>query len=161
MTKVLLVKDETIYNIVPKATEPGFTYLDAPFYYEVADDYPAQIGWKLVNDEFVPPEPVEEAKVIIRVTKAEFGDLFTLQEHAAMNLLRWQIEQMDAADRVNPNNPLVTAQVIFQKFDLPAEFIELSHPTTEMGLGLLGLFGVFGANAEERIQTILNTPGTH
>lgn len=102
---------------------------------------------------WVEPDPV--APRPRRVTKARFGDLFTLDEHAAMNLLRWQCAQMDAEDRAVPGNPLVFAETLFRKFELPAEFIELDLPMVSDGLGLLGMLGVFGDSATARIAAIL------
>lgn len=90
-----------------------------------------------------------------RVTKARFGDLFTDDEHAAMNLIRWQCAQMDASERAMPGNPLVLAETMFRKFDLPAEFIELDLPLVADGLGLLGMLGVFSDDAATRIPQIL------
>jgi hypothetical protein len=119
----------------------------------------AQIGWTYDGETFSPPasapEPEPAPPEPFRVTKASFGELFTDDEHAAMNLIRWQCSQMDAADRAVPGNPLVYAETLFIKFALPAEYIELDLPMVADGLGLLGMLGVFGDDAAVRIPQIL------
>lgn len=112
-------------------------------------------GWDLAAEGFVWVEPTPPGPERLRVTKARFGDLFTDDQHAAMNLLRWQARQMDAAERAIPNNPLVYVETLFIKFDLPAEFIELDLPMVADGLGLLGMLGVFGDDAAAEIARIL------
>lgn len=103
----------------------------------------------------ITPPPATETDPR-RVSKARFGDLFTTAEHRAMNLIRWQISQMTLEDRLNVDNPLPDVEVLFQKFDLPAEFIELNNPLTIQGVSVLGMLGVFGSNAEVRITQVLN-----
>lgn len=116
----------------------------------------AQIGWTYDGQTFSSPAAPEPAPPEpFRVTKSRFGDLFTDDEHGAMNLLRWQCAQMDAADRAVPGNPLVYAETLFIKFGLPAEYIELDLPMVADGLGLLGMLGVFGDDAAVRIPQIL------
>lgn len=122
----------------------------------------AQIGWTYGDGVFVPPPEVGPVGPF-RVSKSRFGDLFTDDEHAAMNLIRWQAGQMDATDRMVPANPLVYAETMFRKFDLPAEFIELDLPMVADGLGLLDMLGVFGDDAAIRIPQILSDelPGSN
>lgn len=119
----------------------------------------AQIGWTYDGESFSPPIIIEPEIVPEpfnpRITKVRFGELFTMNEHAIMNLIRWQCKQMDATERSMPENPLTYAETLFFKFDLPAEFIELDLPMIADGLGLLGMLGVFGENAVIRIPQIL------
>lgn len=110
-------------------------------------------GWSYLDGEFIAPGP--QKSFIARITKVRFGELFTMDEHARMNLIRWQCKQMDATERSMPENPLTYAETLFFKFDLPAEFIELDLPMIADGLGLLGMLGVFGENAAIRIPQIL------
>ncbi|MND22306.1 hypothetical protein D3C80_126820 [compost metagenome] len=115
----------------------------------------AQIGWTYGDGVFTPP-PAAEPTGPFRVSKSRFGELFTDDENRTMNLIRWQTGQMDAAERAVPTNPLVYAETMFRKFDLPAEFIELDLPMVADGLGLLGMLGVFGDDAAIRIPQILS-----
>lgn len=162
MAQYLLVRAGAVENVVlwdgQSAFDPGpdTQMIEAP--------EGVGIGWSYDGSAFSPPEPdpaPEPEPGPVRVTKARFGDLFTDDEHGRMNLIRWQCAQMDAAERAVPGNPLVYAETLFIKFDLPAEFIELDLPMVADGLALLGMLGVFGDDAALRIGEILTdqTPG--
>lgn len=139
-----------VENLILLEHEADYT---PPAGYLVAvGDWPVDIGWLHNGESFFPPSRDEEKH---RPTKARFGDLFTDDQHGRMNLIRWQCSQMDAADRAVPGNPLVYAETLFRKFDLPAEFIEMDLPMVADGLGLLGMLGVFGDDAETEIPRIL------
>jgi hypothetical protein len=120
-----------------------------PWTLETAEEFLAQVQLPPAAEQVAIIEPV-------RVSKARFGDLFTTAEHRAMNLIRWQITQLTLDDRVNAANPLPDVEVLFQKFDLPAEFIELDNALTVQGISVLGMLGIFGGNAVTRIEAILS-----
>jgi hypothetical protein len=159
------VNIETTYvvNTVVFENEPMFVAPEGYIFVEAPEGVGA--GYSYVNGEFIAPPPPDALETQepttepIRVTKARFGDLFTVQQQVVMNLIRWQIAQMDITDRMNPDNPLNFAEILFQKFDLPAEFIELDHPSTIQGIGFLGLLGVFGSDPvvrEAEIERVLS-----
>ncbi|USN14623.1 hypothetical protein PAPPERLAPAPP_02530 [Brevundimonas phage vB_BpoS-Papperlapapp] len=150
-----LIRDDQVVNII--LCGPEFQPPEGLTLVALGEAGTAAIGWLYDGQSFAPPPDAapEPQTPDLRPTKARFGDLFTDDEHAAMNLIRWQCRQMDAAERAIPGNPLVYAETLFIKFDLPAEFIELDLPMVAQGLGLLGMLGVFGDRAETRIPQVL------
>lgn len=101
--------------------------------------------------------PMPRLAVPSRVSRIDFSRLFTLEEKIALNAVRAQVAALPAnayLDAVQ-YGALLAAEVVLQSFELPLEHIELDHPDTAAGLGVLGMVGVFGANAAARIAAIL------
>lgn len=157
MGRYLIIRDGVVANVVLWDGQSAFEA--GPGGVLVAAPAGVGPGWTYDGEAFSPPPPSPEPDPApagpFRVTKSRFGDLFTDDEHAGMNLIRWQCSQMDAADRAVPGNPLVYAETLFIKFALPAEYIELDLPMVADGLGLLGMLGVFGDDAAVRIPQVL------
>jgi hypothetical protein len=89
----------------------------------------------------------------LRVTKADFQRLLAPQERYKLNALRKVIAALEPEDYSDPANALiVAAEDVMFAFEQPAEFIELDHPDTSMGLALLSYLDVIAA---ERIPAIV------
>lgn len=88
---------------------------------------------------FPVPDPVVQPPAkVVRVSKIDFSRLLTLPERAALLGLRKQIAAMSPAEFADPvNTAFVQAAIMFESFDLPAEFIELTHPDTVAAVGTL------------------------
>lgn len=155
MMRHAVLRGDAVANII--IASPGFDPGDGQRVVPLEDGVPVGPGWTYDGETFSPPAEPDPQPMApdLRPTKSRFGDLFTDDQHGRMNLIRWQCSQMDATDRAVPDNPLVYAETMFRKFDLPAEFIELDNPMVADGLGLLGMLGVFGDDAATEIPRIL------
>lgn len=111
-----------------------------------------QLG--LAGAGFLPVEGSEPSVVVpVRVSKIEFGRLFTFAELAALNGRRRLVAELTSADYADPEKAhLVELEIVLQRFDLPLEFIELDHPDTLAGVQVLAREGVIEA---DRVAAIL------
>lgn len=97
-----------------------------------------------------PPAPTTP----FRVSKADFQRLLAPQERYRLNALRKVIAALEPDDYADPANALiVAAEDVMFAFEQPAEFIELDHPETAMGLALLSYLDVI---EPERIAAIIS-----
>jgi hypothetical protein len=86
-----------------------------------------------------PPPPPPEVR---RVIKADFLRLFTASERVAFNLQRKLVEALQPADYTDPNKAgLVGLEVFLLTYDA-IDVIELTHPETIEGMGVLVALGV-------------------
>ncbi len=111
-------------------------------------------AWRVEDRPADPPPP---APPVVRVTKSDFSRLLTFAELARMNAKRRQVAELTAADYEDPDKaPLIELEIVIQQFDLPAEFIELTHPDTVVGVQLLAREGILDPSRPlERIAEIL------
>lgn len=114
-------------------------------------------GWVWADGEFQPPSPVELPTEPHRVSRIDFVRLFRVEQQMAVNALRKRVAALQPEDYTNPAQQLfIMLEVVLQQFDLPAEFIELDHPDTATGLGLLAIAGVFGeGNSSAEVARII------
>lgn len=82
-------------------------------------------GWTVVD----LPEPEEPPFEPVRITKADFSRLFTMEQSVRLEDLE---DDAKAANLKEPTQAAIygPVRVMFRKFSLPAEFIELNHPET-------------------------------
>ena len=113
---------------------------------------PEVIGYRFFIDSWIQdpdyqPEPAPEVGLYGpgQISRIDFTRLFSGMQQASINAFRKACAALTPADYVDPSaGLLIQLEIVLQQFDLPAEFIELNHPDTRLGLELLGYAGVFG-----------------
>ena len=114
------------------------------------------IGYTYDGAEWTPPSaPPAEVR---RVIKADFLRLFTASERVAFNLQRKLVEALQPADYADPAKAgLVGLEVFLLTYDA-IDVIELTHPETIEGMGVLVALGVV---TQARAEAVLaGTPPT-
>jgi hypothetical protein len=98
------------------------------------------IGYTYDGADWTPPSaPPAEVR---RVIKADFLRLFTASERVAFNLQRKLVEMLQPADYTDPAKAgLVALEVFLLTYDA-IDVIELTHPETIEGMGVLVALGV-------------------
>ena len=101
-----------------------------------------------------PPEPGEPEPR--RIAKVDLLRLFKPEEVMAFNRARRQIATLEVSDYAvgQAVNPVVALEAFLLTFDA-VDVIELDHPDTAMGVGLLAMNGVFGSDPQPRMAAIL------
>jgi hypothetical protein len=152
MFKFAFLNDQNIVDAVTEWDGEG-TWM-APNNRTVMIPYASQIeaGWKYVpmTGSFLEPAPQAEAlDGIRRIEKIDFMRLFTTPETVRYKLLRMTVDSLTMADYAaamagdQQKLLLVSAGVMFDRFDLASQ-LELDHPETQQGIGLMGIAGIFG-----------------
>ena len=97
-------------------------------------------GYTYDGANWTPPSaPAAEVR---RVIKADFLRLFTSSERVAFNLQRKLVEALQPADYTDPAKAgLVALEVFLLTYDA-IDVIELTHPETIEGMGVLVALGV-------------------
>lgn len=97
-------------------------------------------------------EPIPASPAIVRVTKADFSRLFTMEQRIKLEALE---DAAKAADLSDPGQAATfgPVRVMFRAFTLPAEFIELDHPETIAAVSQL-LVGAGVVNASEATRIL-------
>lgn len=144
MAKVVFIQEGIVTEVSswdgsPFTNPPGRTVII------VSDTHPVQVGWlwASVTNTLFPTVPTVGAR---RVEKIDFMRLFTLEERVRYNAIRKITEQLTSEDYMSqePMKQLFVAlDIVFGSFDLAA-LIELDHPETQQGMGLLAAAGIFG-----------------
>lgn len=114
-------------------------------------------GWILLQDDVVltAPGPVGAAA---RITKIAFSRLFTSEQLVAYLSLKAQAKALTPADFADPAKAgLVAAAVMFEKFDMLPDQIELDHPETIMGVSQV-LVGGGVLTVQEAARILSNVP---
>jgi hypothetical protein len=126
--------------------------------WEPAPDYPdynpqtEMPVW--VDDEWVIEQLPAPPPQVVKVSKMDFARLFTNNEKASINAAKAKIRQMTDADYANPLfTNLVMLELVFNAFEYPLEYIELTHPDTLQGINVLALAGIL---APERVAEVLS-----
>jgi hypothetical protein len=138
MARYAIVSNGTVENVsewdgvTPWEPPSGTTAVPCP------DD--VVIGYTYDGSEWTPPSaPAAEVR---RVIKADFLRLFTASERVAFNLQRKLVEALQPADYTDPNKAgLVGLEVFLLTYDA-IDVIELTHPETIEGMGVLVALGV-------------------
>ncbi|PZR37182.1 hypothetical protein [Caulobacter segnis] len=145
---------------------------------EVADDAVCPAGWRIVSAappmlapgqvaawagsawEIVPEaeRPTSLSKTPLRIAKIDFSRLFTTDELVAYLALEAQAKSLTPADFADPTKTaLVQAAVMFAKFGMLPDLIELDHPETIAGVSqVLVANGVL--TAAEAARILANVP---
>lgn len=146
-----LIQNGVVVAVVTedRGAAPGVASVDVTASPEVT------VGWRYDGLVFIAPPPPKGPP--LRVSKADFQRLLTPGERYGLNQLRKTIAALPPAEYADPANALlVAAEDVMFAFEQPAEFIELDHPDTAMGLALLSYLGIL---TETRIaQVIANQP---
>lgn len=116
--------------------------------------YYLHAGASWVETDVAPPVP-PEPYIPIQISRIDFTRLFTGAQQASINALRKACGALTLADYADPSaGLLIQLEIVFQQFDLPAEFIELNHPDTRLGLELLAYAGVFGEDPSSALAEV-------
>jgi hypothetical protein len=115
-------------------------------------------GANVVEYIYTPQAPAEPQEEVRRVIKADFLRLFTASERVAFNLQRKLVEALQPADYTDPAKAaLVGLEVFLLTYDA-IDVIELTHPETIEGMGVLVALGVV---TQARAEAVLaGTPPT-
>lgn len=114
-------------------------------------------GWRILpaSSPFSAPGPAGPAA---RIKKIEFSRLFTDQQLVGYLSLKAQAKALTAADFADPAKAgLVSAAVMFEKFDMLPDQIELDHPETIKGVSQV-LVGGGVITAPEAARILSNIP---
>ena len=159
MAKIIEIQDGVVAQVSywdgsPFINPPGRTIV------MVSSEQTVEPGW-LYNLSTNTLYPVATQAGPNKVEKIDFMRLFTMEERVRYNALRKMISGMTAAD-YSSSEPMmqlfIALDIVFAAFELAA-MIELDHPETRQGLGLLAAGGVFGFDPEHqarRMGEILN-----
>jgi hypothetical protein len=154
MAKIVEIQEGVViqvsaWNGSPFINPPGRTII------MVGNDSLVVPGW-LWNGSTNTLYPVAQFSGPNKVEKIEFMRLFTMEERVRYNALRKIVASLTANDysATDPMSQLFIAlDIVFDSFDLAA-LVELDHPETIQGLGLLAAGGVFGSNSETQTLRI-------
>ena len=107
-------------------------------------------AWTVIAVADRPDAPPQR---LTRIAKIEFSRLFTDGQLIAYLALKAQAKALTAADFADPAKvALVQAAVMFEKFDMLPDLIELDHPETIAGVGqILVANGVVSESEAARI----------
>lgn len=110
-------------------------------------------GWVVAARRSVEPPSTTR-----RLTKIDFARLFSPAQLVAYLALKAQAKALTPADFADPSKAVVIqAAVMFEKFDLLPDIIELDHPETVAGVGqVLVAAGVLSQGEAARV--LANTP---
>lgn len=144
MAKIVSIQESIVSEVSPWDGSP-FTNPPGRTIIIVSDTHAVQVGW-LWNASTNTLYPTVQTVGPRRVEKIDFMRLFTLEERVRYNALRKITDSLtqEAYLSQDPMNQLFVAlDIVFDSFDLAA-MIELDHPETSQGMGLLAAAGIFG-----------------
>jgi hypothetical protein len=158
MAKIVFIQESIVTEVTswdgsPFVNPPNRTVII------VSDTHAVQVGW-LWSGSTNTLFPTVQTVGPRRVEKIDFMRLFTLEERVRYNALRKITDGLTSAEYMSqdPMNQLFVAlDIVFDSFDLAA-MIELDHPETQQGMGLLAAAGVFGtdpSHQNSRISQVL------
>jgi hypothetical protein len=158
--------------VINRISYEGDDYDPGPGLIVVQSDE-AGVGWTYADGVFSEPPPPETPPVVaepIKVSRLEFRRLLTPVEAARFRMLdatpRLTVEELEQAFDPSTPNPefqiRAAVEDAIQQWNLLDQgVIELDHADTAEFLMVMGLAGMFGADAQTRIPQILaqQTPG--
>lgn len=110
-------------------------------------------GWVVADRREVPATPA-----VRRLAKIDFSRLFTPGQLVAYLALKAQAKALAPADFADPSQAIVIqAAVMFEKFDLLPDYIELDHPETVAGVSQV-LVGAGVLTEAEAARILANVP---
>jgi len=112
-------------------------------------------AWHLLERR---PAPAPAPERPMRITKIEFSRLFTDAQLVGYLALEAQAKALTPADFADPaKSGVIQAAVMFKKFDMLPDLIELDHPETIAGVDqVLVAAGVL--TADEAARILANVP---
>lgn len=154
MAKIVFIEESIVTEVnswdgSPFMNPPGRTVII------VSDTHAVQVGWLWASstNTLFPTVPTLGLR---RVEKIDFMRLFTLEERVRYNALRKITQQLTSEDYMSQDQMkqlFVALDIVFDSFDLAA-MVELDHPETQQGMGLLAAAGVFGSDPSHQMSRL-------